>query len=88
MTATNKAIMDVMMERMDALVAGGVRRCPTHQDKESTTTVGYSLPTLTGSGTTQPNKPRRGKCIYPHCKMVVLHKPNNCVEVEANKDKR
>ncbi len=52
MTATNKANMDAMMERMNALVTGGVGRRPTPQDKESTPTVGNSLPTLTGSGTT------------------------------------
>jgi hypothetical protein len=70
MTATNKANMDAMMERMNAFVAGGVGRCPTHQDKESTLTVGNSLPTSMGSGTTQPKKPKRYKCICPHCKNV------------------
>jgi hypothetical protein len=50
-TATNKTSMDAMMERMNALVTGGAGRRPTHQDKESTPTVGISLPTLTGSGT-------------------------------------
>ncbi len=88
MTATNKANMDAMMERMNALVTGGSRRCPTQQDKASTPTVGNSLPTSTGSGTTQPKKPKRQKCICPHCKMFVLHKPKNCVKLEANKDKR
>jgi hypothetical protein len=89
MTATNKDNMDGMMERMNTLVAGGVGRHPTHQDKESTLIVlGISLPALTGSGTTQPKKPKRRKCICPHCKMCVLHKPKNCVELEVNKDKR
>jgi hypothetical protein len=86
--ATNKANMDTMMERMNVLMAGGVGRFPTHQDKKSTPTVGNSLPTSTGSGTTQPKKPKRRKCICPHCKMFVLHKPKNCVEFEAKKDKR
>jgi hypothetical protein len=36
MTATNKANINAMMERMNALVTGGAGRCPTHQDKEST----------------------------------------------------
>jgi hypothetical protein len=36
MAATNKANMDAMMERMNALVTGGAGRRPTHQDKEST----------------------------------------------------
>jgi hypothetical protein len=61
MTATNKANMDAMMERMNALAAGEVGRCPIHQDKECTPTVGNSLPTLKGSGTTQPKKPKRRK---------------------------
>jgi hypothetical protein len=86
MTATNKANMEAMMERMNALVTGGAGRCPTHQDKESTPTVGNSLPTATGSGTTQPKKPKRCKCMCPHCKMFVLHKPEKCVELKANKD--
>jgi hypothetical protein len=59
MTAINKANMDVMMERMNALVTGGAGRCPTQQDKASTPTVGNSIPTLTGSGTTHPKKPKR-----------------------------
>ncbi len=49
MTATNKANMDATMERMNTLVTGGAGRRPTHQDKESTPTVGNSLPTSTGS---------------------------------------
>jgi hypothetical protein len=87
MTATNKANMGAMMERMNALVTGGAGRHPTDQDKESTPTVGNSLPTSTGSGTTQPKKPKRHKCMCPHCKMFVFHKPKNCVELKANKDK-
>ena len=87
MTAKNKANMDAMMERMNALVAGGGGRCPTQQDKVSTPTVGNSLPTSTGSGTTQPMKPKGRNCICPDCKMFVLDKPKNCVELEANKDK-
>ena len=36
MTVTNKANMDTMMERMNAVVTGGGGRQPTHQDKEIT----------------------------------------------------
>jgi hypothetical protein len=86
-TATNKANMDAMMERMNALLAGGVGRHPSHQDKESTPIVGNSLPTSTRSDTTQPKKPKRCKSICPHCKMFVLCKPKNCVELDANKVK-
>jgi hypothetical protein len=87
MTATNKANMEAIMERMNALMASGGGRHPIHQDKESTPIVGSSLPTSTGSGTTQPKKQKRCKCICTHCKMFVLHKPKNCVKLEANKDK-
>ncbi len=87
-TATNKANMDTMMERMNALVTGGAGRRPTQQDKASTPTVGNSLSISTVSGTIQPKKPKRQKCICPHCKMFVLHKPKNCVKLEVNKDKR
>jgi hypothetical protein len=83
MTATNMANMYAMMERMNALVTGGAGRHPTQQDKASTPTVGNSLPTSMGSGTTQPKKSKRRKCICPHCKMFVLHKPKNCVELEV-----
>jgi hypothetical protein len=87
MTVTNKANMDAMMERINAFVAGGGERSLTYQDKGSTPTIESSLPTSTGSGTTQSKKPKRQKCICPHCKMFVLHKPKNCVELEVNKDK-
>jgi hypothetical protein len=87
MTATNKANMDAMVERMNALVTGGAGRRPTQQDKAITPTVGDSLPTLTGSGITQPKKPKRQKCICPHCKILVLYKPKNGVKLHANKDK-
>ena len=86
-TDTNKANMDAMMERMNTLVTGGAGRCPTHQDKESTPAVGNSLPTSTGSGAPQHKKPKRRKCMCPHCKMFVLHILANCVEFKANKDK-
>jgi hypothetical protein len=88
MTATNKANMDAMMERMNALVTGKAGQCPIHQDKESTPAIGNSLPTSIRSGATQPKKPKRCKCMCPHCKMFVLYKPENCVELKANKDKR
>ncbi len=87
-TATNKANMETMIERMNALVTGGAGRCPTQQNKARTPTVGNSFTTSTESGTTQPKKPKRQKCICPHYKMFVLHKPKNCVELKANKDKR
>ncbi len=69
MAATNKANMEAMMERMNALVAGkgGDRRTvPTQQpDKEN----------ISPEDTNQPKKPRKKKDLCPHCKTFVLHKP-------------
>ncbi len=45
MTATNKANMDTMMERMNSLSADGGGGQPTHQDKEFTPTIRNSLRT-------------------------------------------
>ncbi len=82
MAATNKANMEAMMERMNALVAGkGGDRCtvPTQQpDKEN----------ISPEDTNQPKKPRKKKALCPHCKTFVLHKPENCYKLKANKDKR
>jgi hypothetical protein len=82
MTATNKANMDAMMERMNAVVAGKSndrRKIQIQQpDKEN----------ISPEDTYQPKKPRKKKTLCPHCKTFVLHKPENCNELEANKDKR
>jgi hypothetical protein len=88
MTAMNKANMDVMMDRMNALVArrGGDRRTPIQQpDKENTPPRGNIRPP---TDTDRNKKPRKQKALCPHCKTFVLHKPYNCYELEANKDKR
>jgi hypothetical protein len=81
MTATNKANMDAMMERMNAMVAGKGNDRRTIQiqqpDKEN----------ISPEDTNQPKKPRKKKALCPHCKTFVLHKPENCNELEANKDK-
>ena len=82
MVATNKANMEAMMEWMNALVAGkggDKRTVPNQQpDKEN----------ITPEDTNQHRKPRKKKALCPHCKTFVLHKPENCNELEANKDKR
>ena len=89
MAATNKANMDSMMEWMNAMVAGrrGGDRCkPTQQtDKENTPPGGNISPP---TDTDQNKKPRKQKALCPHCKTFVLHKFENCYELEANKDKR
>ncbi len=88
MAAMNKASMNAMMERMNALVAGrgGNRRTPTQQlDKDNTPLGGNKPPPM---DTNRTKKPRKQKAICPHCKTFVHHKPENFPELEANKDKR
>jgi hypothetical protein len=85
MTATNKANMDAMMKRMNTLVTGGAGRCPTHQHKESTPTVGNSLPTLTGSGKTQPKKPKRRKCMCPIAECLFFTNPKTVLNLSQTK---
>jgi hypothetical protein len=69
--------MDAMLERMNALVAGGGGKGPTHQDKESTLTVGSSLPTSTGSETTQPKNTRGASARVPIAKCLSFTNPKN-----------
>ncbi len=88
MAATNMANMDVMMERMNAMVTGGRggdRRTPTQQtDKENTPPGGNISPP---TDTDQTKKSRKQKALCSHCKTFVLHKFENCYKLEANKDK-
>ena len=76
MAATNKANMDAMMEKMNALVAAGAGR-----NKENTP------PTTTGSGDIA-KKPKRKKKLCPNCKSFVYHSHDKCYELDANKDAR
>ncbi len=66
MAAMNKASMDVMIDQMNALVAGrGGDRCtPTQQPDKENTPPGGNI--------------RKQKALCPHCKTCVLHKPDNC----------
>ena len=75
MEATNKANMEAMMERMNALVAAGY-------NKEN---VVPGSTTQTGGG---PKCPRAKKHHCPNCKKMVIHKATDCYELEVNKDKR
>jgi hypothetical protein len=89
MAATNKANMETMMEKMNALVTGrgGNRRTPAQQpDKENTPPPGGNVCPPVNPDPLR--KPRRKKAVCPHCKTFALHKPENCYELEANKDKR
>jgi Pyruvate/2-oxoacid:ferredoxin oxidoreductase delta subunit len=91
MTATNKANMDAMMERMNAILAGGGEKRTAQHDKDNPPPGRNRRPltgTGTGTGTDQTKKPRKQKALCPHCKTFVLHKPDNCTELKANKDKR
>ena len=77
MTATNKANMETMMERMNALVAagrGGDRRTPAQQpDKENIPPPGGNIcPPVNPDAT---KKLRKKKTLCPHCKTFVFHKP-------------
>jgi len=87
MAATNKANMEAMMERMNALMAGCDRRTPAQQpDKENLPPPGGNISPHVNPN---PNKKiRKKKALCPHCKTFVLHKPDNCPELEANKGKR
>ena len=75
MEATNKANMDAMMERMNALVASGY-------NKENVIPPGA---TPAGGGT---KRPRVKKHHCPNCKKMVIHKATDCYELETNTDKR
>ena len=82
LTAANKANMDAMMERMNALVAGrggNKQTAPNQQPNKEN---------ITPENSNQSKKPMRPKHFCIHCKAQVLHKPDNCPELEANKDKR
>ena len=85
MAAANKTAMEAMMECMNALVTaqGGRKHDPT-ADK------GNERP-KTNRGKEDDNKKGptiRKKALCPPCKAFVYHKPENCLELEANKDKR
>jgi hypothetical protein len=88
MTATNKANMDAMMGQMNSLIAGrDSDRCtPNQQPDKENAPPGGNIPPPTVLD--RNKKPRKQKALCPHCKTFVLHKPDNCYELEANKDKR
>jgi hypothetical protein len=65
------------------------RKANSTNDKDNTPPRRNRRPlTGTGTGTDQTKKPQKQKALCPHCKMFVLHKPDNCTELEANKDKQ
>ncbi len=85
MAAANRAGVEAMMERMNALVtAQGGRKHDPAANKEN-----EPPPTNRGKeNDTKKGPTRRKKALCPHCKAFVYHKPEKCLELEANKDKR
>jgi hypothetical protein len=89
MSAANKANMDEMMERMNAVMAGSGDKRAAQQDKENTPPGRNRCPPAGSTpGPKQTKKPQKQKPLCPHCKTFVLNKPDDCLELEANKGKR
>ena len=86
LAASNKAAMDTMLERMNALVAAGGGSNKRDNDKENQPPAGSTGRGSGGDDATK--KPRRKKTLCPNCKSFVFHKPDNCYELEANKASR
>ena len=86
MEAANKMNMDLMMERINALITASGGQLMHQPDKENTPPTGNVTPP-TGGGE-RIKKPRKKKTLCPHCKTFVLHKPELCYELEANKASR
>jgi hypothetical protein len=83
MAMVNKATMDAMMERMNAILRGGGGRT-SGRNKENT-------PSSTNANRGSNNeaiKIKHKKKLCPHCNMFVFHKPDRCYEQDANKDKQ
>ena len=85
MAAANKANMDAMLEKMNALVAAGGGRRQYDINKENTPPAG--TPSVGGGGDVQ-KKPKRKKTLCPNCKSFVYHSHDKCYELETNKDAR
>ncbi len=80
MATTNKVAMEAMLERMNALVtAQGGRRHDPATDKENEQPL---------TNIRKENATRCKKAQCPHCKAFIYHKPEKCLELKANKDKR
>ncbi len=85
MEATNKTNIDTMMEQMNALVAGRDAR-HAHQPGKVNTPPGSNVIPLGGGA--RATKLRWKKALCPNCKCFVMHKPENCFKLEANKASR
>jgi hypothetical protein len=83
MAAANKATMDVMMERMNAILGGGGSKT-SKQNKETPPPAANA----NRGGNKEAKKVKRKKKLCPYCNMFVFLKPNRCYKLEANKDKQ
>jgi hypothetical protein len=83
MATANKAMMDAMMECMNAILGAGGGRT-SKQNREN-------IPPATNNnrgGDKEATKVKRKKKLCPHCSMLMFHKPNRCYELDGNKDKQ
>ncbi len=76
MAPGNKQAMDVMMEHMNALIAGQGKAA----DKPTATVPNSN----TGKASNTTN---RGKKVCTNCGKLVFHKPQTCYELESNASK-
>jgi len=68
----------------EVVTAQGGRKHDPAADKEN-----EPPPTNRGKDNdTKKGPTRRKKALCPHCKAFVYHKPDKCLELEANKEKR
>jgi hypothetical protein len=81
MEATNKANMESMMEKMNALVALNATR-QTHQPDKENIPPGSNFKPPGGGGDEQARKPKKKRPLCSNCKCFVLHKPKLCYELE------
>ena len=85
MATANKATMDALMERMNAMLGNNSGGRRNERDKENTP----PLTNITPNGNDDKAQKVKGKMkLCPHCNLFVFHKPDRCYELEANKDKR
>ncbi len=83
MEAANKANMEPMMDKINALITSNRTR-PTRQPDKENTPPGSNV-NAPGGGGGRAKKNRKKKILCPNCKCFVLHNPKNCYELEANK---
>jgi hypothetical protein len=78
LAAANQQTMDVMLEQMNAIIAGQGKVL----DKET------GRPPNINNATTGTGEKARKKKKCPHCKKYVFHSAADCYELEANASKR